>query len=280
MLGFPNNGLVPDGAGGGGAGDVGDFNGFDGAGASYFAKLEAALGADGVEEGSILSVDGTLYRVADDGGVLRAVRPEVYEGTSPTRQARIDGDEADFAALVANGWASDASYTLGVRGTGSITFGGTTVTFAFTAGGGGNGCKIEAQNPPDESTGYYVRARMAATGLTGSYLAGVVQRDGANDNGHARYNVVQSGAWSYWGATDFHLSDDTSSSERFIEILGEPGASGLVRIWTDGVLRHVTRRDAGATTAVQELAVICDNAFGGSGTGSLAVRDAVTWTFT
>jgi hypothetical protein len=261
------------------AGDTGDANVWTGTGATHYAKIESGLAL--ASAGDVIDTgDGNLYRAIDDGGTLRAVRPEVYEGTSPTLQNRIDGDEADFAALQANGWGSPSGYTDGERGaSGTITYNGTTVSMSFN--GNTDGCRIAGQNPADESTGYYWAGRLTVGAVSGTYIIGALEDDGTNDQGHCRFNLVQSGAWSHFASTiNYQVASNTSTSEQYVEVLAEPGAKGQVSLWIDGALVHVCLRDSGSASGAQNFDLIADTGAGATGSGSLAIRNFAQWTFT
>jgi len=271
--------LILRGAPSAGGGDVGDANVWDRSGATYYDEIAAGLAVASAGD-VVLAGDGQAYRVIDDGGTLRAVRPEVYDGTSPTRRCKIDGDEADFVALQANGWSNPSGYTDGERGAnGTITYDGTRVTLSFS--GSTDGCRLKGANPADEATGYYWSGRLTVGTVSGTYIIGALEDDGTNDQGHCRFTSVAGGAWSHFASTvDYQIASNTSTAEQFLEVIAEPGAKGRVTLLIDGSPVHVCLRDSGAASAAQNFDLIADTGAGATGSGSLAIRDFAYWTFT
>jgi hypothetical protein len=265
---------------GAGGADAGDANVWIGTGATYYDKIASGLAQ--ASEGDVIDTrDGNLYRAIDDSGTLRAVRPEVYEGTSPAVDAYIDGDEANDAALVAQGWDQLLAGPSFTRGTGSVTYDGTHVTLAYTSAGGANGAILGCLNGIGNSDGIYFAGRCTWASLANNYLTGMAVYTG-DYQGMVRSSLLAGGAVTANDTTarDFSIVTSSPATEVYAELLVEPGASGAHKIWIDGVLVHVSSRSAGAVVGLNRAQLQADNNNLGIGSASLALRNVAVWAYT
>jgi hypothetical protein len=249
--------------------DAGDANVWIGTGATFYDQI--ANGLAQASAGDVVIAGGDeAFRVIDDGGTLRAVRPEVYVASTITVEGRIDGDEADEAALTANGFSK-------IAGSGAPTFGGTTVD--FVASNSYVQVDLDTTSRLLTTSTIYVAGRMQISSLSGTYQVHVANVQDGTDYVFIALTTVLSTSitrrQSSAAAIDYRRNANDLSSEAYVEVLifGE-----WVRVYADGVLLHQSARDAQSTAATRLR--IGPDASGGSHSATLSVRDLVAVTGT